>query len=394
MEPINSHRKKLDRIDDRLLDLLRERLTVAREVAAHKDSGGVRLRDRERESALLARIAENAEAWGLPADAVVRVFQEVLNLSFYEQIATVAEPQGSAAKVRVGFQGVAGAYSERAAERMLSARRQAAQAVGYRTFQSVAEAVVDGRIRYGILPVENTLAGSINDTYDLLKRHSLFIVGEDVLPIDHCLAAIAKTPLHQIKRVYSHPQALAQCAAFLNDLPGIEVHAFFDTAAAMQKVAADQDAAAAAVGSEHAATRYGLTVLERGIADHPENYTRFLLVSTQGEPVPNGAAAKTSLMLSVRHEEGALLQALRLIHDHEVNMTKLESRPRPGRPWEYYFYIDFEGNEQDANVAAMLNELRSATSDLRILGSYVSRTVPEGKPVTDEEIGSARRRNS
>ena len=190
-----------------------------------------------------------------------------------------------------------------------------------------------------------------------------------------------------------YPQALAQCATFLNDLPGVEVHAFFDTAAAMQKVAADNDPAAAAVGNEHAATRYGLTILERSISDHPENYTRFLLVASAPETIPQGAAAKTSLVLSVRHEEGALLQALRIIHDHKINLTKLESRPRPGSPWEYYFYIDFEGNVQDAEVGTMLTELRNAASELRVLGSYVSRTVPEGRPVTDAEIGTARKLN-
>lgn len=392
MNSLDHHRRDLDRVDSELLALLGERLRIARDVATTKTSGGVRLRDREREAALLARIAEFAEAHGLPAEPVLRVYQEILNLSFYEQVATVAGAGESAAKVRVGFQGVTGAYSELAAQRILAVRHRTADPVGYRTFASVAEAVVDGRVAYGVLPVENTLAGSINETYDLLKRHALHIVGEDVLPIDHCLAAVANTPLRQIKRVYSHPQALAQCATFLNDLPGVEVHAFFDTAAAMQKVADDNDPAAAAVGSEHAAVRYGLTILERRITDHPENYTRFLLVASSPETIPQGAAAKTSLVLSVRHEEGALLQALRIIHDHKINLTKLESRPRPGRPWEYYFYIDFEGNEHDPEVTAMLHELRNASSELRVLGSYISRTVSEGKPITNAEIGHARKR--
>jgi chorismate mutase/prephenate dehydratase len=394
MNTLDRHRSDLDRIDNELLELLNERLRIAREVAVHKNSGGRRLRDREREAALLARIAERAESSGLPADSVLRVFQEILNLSFYEQVATIADSGDSAARVRVGYQGVAGAYSEQAAQRILAVRRRTADPVGYRTFASVADAVVDGRVTYGVLPVENTLAGSINETYDLLKRHSLHVIGEDVLAIDHCLAAVASTPLRQIRRVYSHPQALAQCASFLNDLPGVEVQAYFDTAAAMQKIAADNDPSAAAVGSEHAAQQYGLTILERGITDHPENYTRFLLVAAQPEEIPQGAAAKTSLVLSVRHEEGALLKALRIIHDHKINLTKLESRPKPGSPWEYFFYIDFEGNERDPDVAAMLKELRAATSDLRVLGSYISRTVAEGKPVTDTEITDARNRNT
>lgn len=386
MTPLSDHRRRLDALDDQLLDLLAERASIAREVAVAKDERGARLRDRAREAQLLGRIARRADELGIPADQVIRIYQEILNLSFHEQVSAIAAPGLGNGTTRVGFQGVAGAWSEMAAERIMSARHRRAAAVGFRTFDAVAAAVVDGRVDYGVLPVENTLAGSINDTYDLLKRHALSIVGEEVLLIDHCLAGLPGAALHQIRRVYSHPQALAQCAAFLSELPGVEAHVYYDTAAAMQKVAAEQDPVAAAIGGLQAAERYGLSALRESISDHPENYTRFLLVGTQPEPVPLAAAAKTSIIMTVRHEEGALLSALNIIHRHHINLTKLESRPRPGHPFEYFFYVDFEGNIDDLNTKSMLEELRTATREIRILGSYVSRTVAEGRPITPGEI--------
>jgi prephenate dehydratase len=272
---------------------------------------------------------------------------------------------------------VSGAYSQWAAERISAARRWTCRTSGFRTFGAVAEAVVEKRVDLGMMPVENTLAGSINETYDLLRRHGLFIVGEEVVPIVHCLAAVRRVPLHEIKRIYSHPKALAQCSVFLNEWPGAEVHAYFDTAAAMQKVAADQDPTAAAIAGDRAAKQYGLKILKKQISDNPENYTRFLLVSARREKLSAGVAAKTSLVLSVDHREGALLEALRVLHDHGINMTKLESRPRHGSPWQYFFYIDFEGNESDPNVTAMLASLKTATHSLRVLGSYPPRAVSE-----------------
>lgn len=387
---LNEQRKKLDALDDALLDLLGQRLDLAREVAAHKQTSGRRLRDRAREAEILARIADKSTAAGLAPDSLVRIYQEILNLSFYEQVAEVTAATRKGAAVTVGFQGVPGAYSQWAAERLMTHRKQNARTVGFRSFQEVTESVAAGRTDYGILPVENTLAGSINDSYDLLQRHALYVVAEEAIPVDHCLAAIEKIPLHEIKRIYSHPQALAQCTTFLNTLPGAETIAYYDTAAAMQKVAADADPAAAAIAGSHAARRYGLVILKDDIANNPENFTRFLLVAREREEVPAGVATKTSLVMTVRHKEGALLEALRVIHDHKINLTKLESRPRPGSPWQYYFYVDFEGHDSDANVAAMLNELKAATADLRVLGSYVSRAVSEGRPVTHGEIQEKR----
>jgi chorismate mutase/prephenate dehydratase len=389
---LRSRRDRLDQIDDGIVKLMAERLDLAREVARTKKRGSVRLRDRQREAELLSRLEDRARAAGLPSDAVVKVFQEILNLSFHEQVHEVSGKARARKAVHIGYQGVPGAYSQWAAERIAAVRRWSCDTTGFRTFEAVAEAAVDGRVDLGMLPVENTLAGSINETYDLLQKHSLYIVGEEVLPIEHCLAAIGKVPLHQIKRIYSHPQALAQCSAFLSEWPGAEVHSFFDTAAAMQKVAADQDPAAAAIAGDHAAKQYGLTVLKRRIANNPENYTRFLLVSRKREKLTAGVSAKTSLVLSVKHTEGALLEALRVIHDFQINMTKLESRPKTGSPWQYFFYIDFEGNERDANVAAMLKALKKATRSLRVLGSYVSRTVSEGRPVSGDEIKAQKRK--
>jgi chorismate mutase/prephenate dehydratase len=388
---IDDQRKELDDIDDQILKLLRARIEVAQHVAFEKKEDGRRLRDRKREAELLARLQQGAEEAGLPVDAVTRIYQEVLNLSFQEQISIFSGSQASSQKVRIGYQGVPGAYSQWAGKRVGSARKWNTETVGCHTFKAVAEAVVDGQVEFGILPVENTVAGSINDTYDLLQKYALYIVGEEAVPIAHCLAAPKRVPLTDIERVYSHPQALAQCSTFLEELSGTEVHSYFDTAAAMKKVADEGDVKSAAIAGTLAAEMYGLVVLKYQIANRPENLTRFLLVSTDKQTVPVGVAAKTSIILTVRHEEGALLHALSTMHKFKVNLTKLESRPRPGAPWQYYFYIDFEGNEADPHVAEMLQLLESSAQELRVLGSYVSRTVSEGRPVSPEEIRDSER---
>lgn len=392
-ESIHQFRQRLDALDARLLDVIAERLDIARAVAKTKENAGARLRDRQREAELLAGVRRQAQARGLPAETVIRLFREILNLSFHEQIATVGGLEPGVEAVRVGYQGVAGAYSEWAAHNLMAARRKTAQPIGYHDFKSVAESVVEGRNPYGVLPVENTLTGSIHEPYDLLKRYPLSIVGEEALPIEHCLAAIRPIEEHEIKRVYSHPQALMQCAGFLKTLPHAEACPHFDTASAMQKIAEDQDPFAAAIAGEHAAERYGLTILRRRVADHGENYTRFLLIAARAESPPPGAASKTSLTFALPHREGALLEALNILHAHRVNMTKLESRPIPGQPWRYDFYLDMEGAADTSKMKEMLAELADVTTGLRVLGSYVSRTVPEGRPVTDEEIDQALQEN-
>ncbi len=248
------------------------------------------------------------------------------------------------------------------------------------TFSACVRAVEKGEAGWAVLPVENTTAGSINETYDLLQQTNLWIVGEEVWEVDHCLLGLPEATLTGIRRVISHPQALAQCREFLASLPGVAVEAFVDTAEAAREVAQRRDPGLAAVASQEAGEAFGLQVLARSIADQRENWTRFVVVAPFQAPPPLGAPAKTSLILALPHREGALARCLAVLAERGLNLTKLESRPIPGKPWQYLFYVDFLGSLAADAVGDALAELASFCPFLKVLGSYPARTGLPPKP--------------
>jgi chorismate mutase/prephenate dehydratase len=218
---------------------------------------------------------------------------------------------------------------------------------------------------------------------------NLALVGEEVVKVDHCLVALEPVPISRIRRIYSHPQALQQCSEFLNSLADCQAQSFSDTAAAARRLREDQDLSEAAIASEEAARLHGLTILKRSIANQKENYTRFVIVARTPVKVDARIPCKTSLVLATRHEEGALLACLNVLASHHLNLTKLESRPRPSTPWEYLFYIDFDGNVADANVEAALRELAGKTSFLKVLGSYPARVTKDAKPAEARPVAAS-----
>ncbi|HEV2240038.1 MAG TPA: 3-deoxy-7-phosphoheptulonate synthase, partial [Streptosporangiaceae bacterium] len=246
---------------------------------------------------------------------------------------------------------------------------------GYRTFREAADALLAGDADLAVLPIENTTAGSINEVYALLRSREMFIVGEETWKVDHCLAAAADVPLSALTRILSHPQGLEQCAQFLQSLPNAVPTTYFDTAGAMQAVAAADDPTVAAIASPEAAAAYGLVVLRHDISDSPDNFTRFVVLSRTPAAVDLRIPCKTSLILVTGHEEGDLLRCLEVLSGSGHSMTKLESRPRPGRPWEYMFFVDFEGNAADPRTATALDELRAAALFVKILGSYPAKAL-------------------
>jgi len=274
----------------------------------------------------------------------------------------------------VGYQGTDGAYSQIAAERHFAGRADSLLSRGFHSFAELLQAVLDEQIDYAMQPIENTTAGSINDAYDLLARLDLHLVGEEVLKVEHCLAALPGTQLSDIRRVYSHPQALAQSSDFLGRLRGSEAIAYTDTAMAMKKVRDEGAREQAAVASERAAALYGLEILARDIANQKSNYTRFVVAAKQPAQFPLDVPCKTSLILTTRHERGALVRCLNVLAAHNLSLTKIESRPRPNTPFEYIFYVDVEGNLADPNVAQAIEGVRESTVSLRVLGSYPTRT--------------------
>jgi len=245
---------------------------------------------------------------------------------------------------------------------------------GVASFRTMLEEVRASVADYAMLPIENTTSGSVHDAYDALSHTDLAIVGEEVLRIEMCLVGLADIPLEQLRKVSSHPQALSQCTAFLASLPQCTVESFTDTAMSVERVKTEGDPTHASIASAEAASLHGLHVLRRDIANHRENYTRFLVVAREVEPWDPRVPCKTSVMFVTSHERGALLSCLNVLAGHNLNLTKLESRPMPGRPFEYLFYVDFEGNVADANVQRALDEMTGLTRSLKIFGSYPART--------------------
>jgi prephenate dehydratase len=274
---------------------------------------------------------------------------------------------------RVGYQGVPACYSDLAIGKVFATRQVTRlERVGFRSFAAAIDALEAGTIDYALLPIENTIAGSINEVYDLLGHRPVTIVGEEALEVEHCLLGLPGGRVEELRVVRSHPVALQQCAKFLDRL-GVVSESFHDTAGAAQAVARDGDPAIAAIASEDAAREYGLVVLARDIADHPRNLTRFLLIGREPERFDPRRPAKTSLVFSVNHRRGALLECLKCLDTQGLNLTKLESRPLANAPWEYQFYLDFEGHAADPGVQAALQEMRAHTNHLKVLGSYPRR---------------------
>jgi prephenate dehydratase len=272
--------------------------------------------------------------------------------------------------VKIAYQGEPGAYSERAVLSVFPA----GEPLPCDTVRLVFSRVTSGEADAGVVPVENSQAGSVNETYDLLLHSSLVrVYGEAVVRVDHALVAVRGARLEGIRRVYSHWQALAQSEEFLASLR-VEMHPVHDTAGAARIVAERNDPQEAAVASVDAGTKFGLKVLAERIQTYPENFTKFAVIGTTDPGV--GSPDKTSLVMAVLDRPGSLLASLQPFADRGVNLTKLESRPRPGAPFEYVFYVDVARAADDPDVIAALDDVRAHTSLLKVLGSYPSHSAP------------------
>lgn len=370
---VDKYRQKIDEIDRRLIETLAERHRTVRDLFSNKLDEARNIRDTKREKDLLRRIRELAIETGVDPYFAEKLFQEIISQSVRYQTYSLVDHQnenGANQLVKVSFQGVSGAFSNQAALRHFSERYSEVECIGFKTFEQAAEAVEHKKVDYAILPIENTTAGSINDTYDLLAGKELHIVGEEVIHIMHCLMSPGKVKLENIRRILSHPQAIAQCSRFLAELPRCRVESYHDTAMAAQKVSEDNDLSQAAIASAYAAELYDLHIVKKDIANQPENFTRFVVVSREPVSVDAQISCKTSLVIATPHEKGALIQCLKVLEKHGINMTKLESRPRPRKPWQYQFFLDVEGNINDPVVEKGLRELEKKSVFMKVLGSY------------------------
>lgn len=269
--------------------------------------------------------------------------------------------------MRIAFQGEQGAFSE-AAGRLVGAGE--AELLPCRSFEDVFQSVDHGPAHYGVLPIENSIGGSIHRNYDLLVEHHLPIVAEVELPVVHHLLAFPGATIEQITRIYSHPQALAQCERFLRTLSGIEIIASYDTAGSAKLVADGQLRDAAAIASSRAGELFGLAPLASSIQDFDDNVTRFIVIGKR--PLSDERPDKTTIVFSLPNEAGALFKALSAFALRGIDLTKLESRPIPGRPWEYLFYADLAASREELQCARALAHLAEFAPTLRTLGSYAS----------------------
>ncbi len=376
-------RQKLMDLDAALLEKLSLRKKVLIDLIKNETGNDLIFGNKSQESALLTRLIREGKKLGLDSYFVTRLFREIFNHSqrVQEELLSISPQKESESQdqIIVCFQGVEGAYSHLVGQKYFSTKLDQVVFRGLPTFKAIVESVERGEADFAILPIENTTAGSINEAYDLLSQSAISIIGEESWPVKHCLLAIENIPLSRIRRIYSHPQALTQCSNFLATLEHCIIESFIDTALAVKKVKDDEDLAEAAIASEEAADLYGLQIVKRDIANTRENYTRFVIIAQEQLEYSEKIACKTSLIMATKHVEGALVNCLNVLARNHLNMTKLESRPRPNIPWEYLFYIDFEGNIKQSAVKKAMEELSAEVSYMKILGSYPAKVAISGQ---------------
>ncbi|EMF0766100.1 bifunctional chorismate mutase/prephenate dehydratase, partial [Klebsiella variicola] len=282
---------------------------------------------------------------------------------------------------RVAFLGPKGSYSHLAARQYAARHFEQFIESGCAKFADIFNQVETGQADYAVVPIENTSSGGINDVYDLLQHTSLSIVGELTIPIDHCVLVSTSTDADKIQTVYSHPQPFQQCSQYLSRYPHWKIEYTESTSAAMEKVAQANSPAVAALGSEAGGALYSLQVLEHCQANQTQNITRFLVLARKAVNVSDQVPAKTTLLMATGQQAGALVEALLVLRNHNLIMTKLESRPIHGNPWEEMFYLDIQANLDSLPMRKALKELAEITRSMKVLGCYPSENVVPVDPV-------------
>ena len=374
---LSDYRAQIDRIDAELLRLFAERMQTAAGIASYKKAHGLPVLDAGREREKLAQIVKSTPE-GLQEEAV-SLYRLLFSLSRSYQrdlldektalpalLKTALEqtPQLFPPTAAVACQGVEGAYSQQACDKLF----QHPSVFFCATFDKVFSAIEQGLCQYGVLPLENSTAGSVNAVYDLMQQHNFSIVRSVRLRVDHSLLALPGAALSGIREIVSHPQALEQCAGLLASMPGVTVTRCENTAAAARMVAESGRTDLAALASPACAEIYSLQTLKSRVQDERGNYTRFICIAKSPEVYPG--ADRTSLLVSLSNEPGSLYQVLSHIYGHGVNLTKLESRPIPGSDDTFRFYFDLEASVYSPELPALLGELEDVCEHVCYLGSY------------------------
>ena len=368
-------RESIDRIDKQIVDLFEERMKVAGDVAEYKRNTGKKVFDPEREAQKLETLGAMASTT-FNERAIQELFSQIMSISRKYQYSLLTEQNEKfeelqilpkTADTKVCFFGAPGSYSEQAMADCFGIEVTSFPAA---TFKEVMEAVQSGKADFGVLPIENTTTGGITDSYDLLMEYDNYLVGEHVIKIEHALLGISGARIEDLCKVYSHAQGLSQCRKFFDEHPDIRPIGSGSTSESAKRVMETGDKSLAAIASKRAAAIYGLEILAECLNTEDVNSTRFIIVTNKKNYLPN--ANKISICFELPHESGSLYKMLSHIMYNNLNMTKIESRPIPGRSFEYRFFVDFEGKITDAAVRNTLNGIREEASRLKILGNIAT----------------------
>ena len=379
---LNEIREAINEVDQSLAQLFEKRMELVALVAEYKIENDIPILNSEREKQVIDRALESLRDKSLSREMEI-FFNELMAISReyqsrYIDEKFVAQTRGSdeawgisalasreTKKLKIGFQGVEGSFSE---EALLNYFGREAMTSSFRFFEDVFMAIDRGDVDYGILPVENSSTGSVNEVYDLLRKYGCHINGEIVLKVKQNLLGVKGARMEDIKEVYSHSQGFQQSAEFFKEHPSWKLIPYHNTALGAKLVSEAGDISRAAVASERAAAIYGLDILKENLNFNSKNYTRFVIVGKDLEL--DESSDKISVVLTVRHKAGSLCDVLRLFSQEGLNLLKIESRPIMDKSWEYFFHLDFEGNLQDPHVSRIMDEIRSRTTYFKILGNY------------------------
>ncbi|RUO18990.1 prephenate dehydratase [Aliidiomarina iranensis] len=385
---LQSLRTRIEDIDKRILEALAERREVALAVARSKAEKAGAVRDTEREASLLLRLMKLGNELGLDASYLTRLYQIIIEDSVLTQQAWMQQGDGTGS-LSIAHLGTAGSYSHLAAQGYAHRRQCNLQGISCETFNDVLKSVEDGNTTLGILPIENSTSGSINEVYDLLRHTHLHIVAETYLSVEHQLLVAKGDEDKDIHTIYGHPQAIAQCSRYLSHLDNVTVLSCPSSAHAMELVASSSEPGIAALGSQSGAALFNLVAVAQNLADQPGNQTRFILIQRESCHVPQQVPARTSLIMATHNQPGALADALIILRQHELNLIKLESRPMPGNPWEELFYVDLAVHEQSPKWQDALRELKAMTRFIKVLGSYADERVKATRVIAPEQSSGA-----
>lgn len=369
-------REEIDKVDKQIVALFEERMQISEDVAKYKIANGKKVFDKDRERSKLETLKGLADN-DFNRHGIEELFQQIMSMSRKLQYQLLTE-NGAAGRlpfiavddierenIRVVYQGVEGAYSHAAMREYFG---KDVNCFHVKKWRDAMEAIAEGAADYAVLPIENSSAGIVADNYDLLVNFENYIVGEQIIKCEHALLGLPGTKLEDIRTVYSHQQALSQCEEYLDQHREWQQIPYDNTARAAKKVAEEKDPSQAAIGSKFAAEYFGLEILAEHVYYNEANSTRFIIVTNQR--IFRRDATKISICFEVPHHSGALYNILSHFIYNNLNMNKIESRPIPGRNWEYRFFVDFDGNLNDSAVKNALRGIREEATNMKILGNY------------------------